>query len=57
MYDTHTQNGILAIKTNEIVPFAATWVDLKIIRASEFRQRKTACVWSLKKKKDTHELI
>ena len=56
MYVTHTQNGILAIKTNEIVPFAATWVDLKIIRASEFRQRKTACVWSLKKK-DTHELI
>ena len=50
MIHTHTHNGILAIKTNEIVPFAATRMDPKIIIASDVWQRKTACVWNLKKK-------
>ena len=27
----HMYNGILAIKRNEMMPFAATWMDLEII--------------------------
>ena len=30
-----------AIKKNEIMPFAATWVDLEMIRLSEVSQKKT----------------
>ena len=30
-----------AIKKNEILPFAATWMDLEIIIISEISQRKT----------------
>jgi len=33
--DTHTQNCMLAIKKNEIMPSAATWVDLETIILSE----------------------
>ena len=43
---THTQyihiyNGILVLKKNEIMPFAATWMDLKISILSEVSQSKT----------------
>ena len=41
----HVYNGILAIKSNEIRPFAATWTDLDIIIFSELRQRKTNMIW------------
>ena len=35
-------NGILLRhKKNEIIPFAATWMDLEIIIISEVRKRKT----------------
>ena len=34
----HIYNGILAIKKNEIMPFAATWMDLEIVILSEVSQ-------------------
>ena len=39
-------NGILlSHKNNEIVPFAATWMDLEIIILSEVSQTKTSIKW------------
>ena len=38
----HIYNGIvLGHKKNDIMPFAATWMDMEIIRLSEVSQRKT----------------
>ena len=37
----HIYNGILTIKKNEIMPFAATWMDLEILILSEVSQTKT----------------
>ena len=48
-----------AITKNEIMPFAATWIDLKIITLSEVRQRQIPYdifyMWNLKY--DINELI
>ena len=42
---THTMEYYTAIKKNEIMPFAATWMDLEIIILSEVSQKKTNTVW------------
>ena len=43
-----------AIKRNEIMPFAATWMDLEIITLSEVSQRQISYdiiyMWNLKKR-------
>ena len=57
---TYTHNEMLIIKKNEIMPFAATWMDLEIVILNETSQTKTnpicyhLCVES---KNDTHEFI
>ena len=38
-YVVHKYNGILAIKRNEIMPFAVTWMDLEIVIQSEVSQK------------------
>ena len=38
MWDTDTRAYYSAIKEHEIVPFAATWMDLEIVTLSEVRQ-------------------
>ena len=50
---THTHNGILVIKKNEVMLFAATWMDLKIILLGEVNQTDrqiydAAHIWNLK---------
>ena len=50
------------IKNNEIVPFAATWMDTEIIILSEVSPRKTNIIWyhlyvEYFLKNDTNEFI
>ena len=48
MWYIYIYNGILlSHKKNEIMPFAATWMDLEIITLREVRQRKTNIMISL----------
>ena len=65
---THTMEYYSAIKKNDILLFAATWMDLEGIRLSEISQTKTNTVWyhlyveskkytkivNITKKKQTH---
>ena len=41
---THIMEYYSATKNNDIMPFAATWMDLQIIILSEVSQRKTNTV-------------
>ena len=41
MWYIYTVEFYLAIKKKEIMPFAATWIDLEIVILSEVSQRKT----------------
>ena len=45
MWYVYTMEYYSAIKKNEIMPFAATWMQLEIIILSEVRKRKTNTVW------------
>ena len=55
---TFTMEYYSAIKNNEIMPLAATWMDLEIIILSEVNQTNMILlIWGILKKNDTNELI
>ena len=41
----YTMDYYSAIKKNDIMPFAATWVELETLILSEDRKRKTNTMW------------
>ena len=41
----YTMEYYLAIKKNETLPFAATWMELEGIMLSKISQRKTNIIW------------
>ena len=45
MWYTDTMEYYLAIKKNEIMALAATWLDLEIVTISEVSQKKTNTIW------------
>ena len=56
---THTMEYYSAIKKNETLPFAATWMDLEIVILSEVPDRERQISYDLyveSKKNDTNEL-
>ena len=60
MWCIYTVEYYSAMKKKEIMPFAATWMDLEIITLSEVRKRNTNTIWYhlyVESKKDTNELI
>ena len=46
MWNIHTMEYYSAFKKNEIMPFAATWMDLEIIILSEVSQTKTHIIYN-----------
>ena len=55
MWYIYTMEYYSAIKKNEIIPFAATWMDLEIVILSEVSQTKKdeyhiTYIWNLRKK-------
>ena len=56
----YTMKYYSTIKKNEIMPFAATWMNQEIIILSEISQRKRQISWYnlyVESKNDTNELI
>ena len=47
MWCIYTMEYYSAIKKNEILPFATTWMELEVIMLSEISQRKTKIMTSL----------
>ena len=45
MWYIYTMEYYLAIKKNEVMALAATWIDLDIVILSEISQRKTNIIW------------
>ena len=42
---THTMECCSAMKKNETIPFAETWMALEVVILSEVSQRKTSVIW------------
>ena len=56
--DIYRYNGKLVIKENEILPFAAMWMDLENIMLDEYvRRKKTSTAYILNLKNNTNECI
>ena len=47
MWYIYTMKYYSAMKKNEIMSFAVTWMPLKVVKLSEVSQRKTNIIWYL----------